>query len=155
MKTTKFVTAMALVMAALSVGFSSCCGCGKSRSAVALDGAEWHLIQLNGGGVESDNYRVTFGADGRVAGVGECNRFSGTFTRTGNVIEIADNLVSTRMMCLNGAEREAAFLAMLARVDGLSIDGDRLLLISDGDVRAIFEAMPLAEAPAKVPAEAN
>lgn len=138
-------------MAVLVAALSSCCGCGKkSKSAIALNGTEWHLIQLAGENITSDNYKMTLGADGRIAGIAECNRFSGTFTQNLKELSIADNLVSTRMMCLANQARENDFMKMLAAIDSYSIDGDRLMLIQSGDVQAIFEALPAA--PAAVPA---
>ncbi|MDR2912065.1 MAG: META domain-containing protein [Alistipes sp.] len=128
----------------LVVLFTGCCACRRNRSVVPLAGVEWRLTQLYGAGVTSENYRVTLGVDGRLSGVGDCNRFSGTYTqtpgesRTGGALAIGDGLVATRMMCL-GQAREDQFFAMLREVDAYSIDGERLMLIRGGDVLAIFD----------------
>ena len=135
-----------IMMTVLALSLASCCGCRKSRSSVPLNGTEWKLIQLQGENIASDNYRMTLGADGLISGVGDCNRFSGSFKQNLKELSVADNLVSTRMMCLNQA-REDKFLAMLRDIDSYSIDGGRLMLIKNGDGQAIFEVAPVVEAP--------
>ncbi len=74
-----------------------------------------------------------------------------TRTRTSGGLTVAENLVSTRMMCLNQA-REDSFLKVLREADTWSIDGNRLLLIRSGDVLAIFDSVPTT---VPVPASAN
>ncbi len=127
-----------LLIALLTLSLTACCGCRKNRSTVPFRGTEWHLTQLNGTSVESENYRVTFADDGRVAGIGACNRFTGTFTTADMSLDVTDDLVSTRMMCL-GENRETEFLQMLRDVDAYTIDGDKLMLIRNGDVLGIME----------------
>jgi heat shock protein HslJ len=130
-------------MALLTLLLSSCCGCRKNKSSIPLNGTEWRLIQLNGENIAADgNYRMTLGADGHIAGIGDCNNFSGSFTQNVKVLKIGSNLVSTRKMCLN-QERENKFLKMLGEIDSYSIDGDRLMLIKAGDVQAIFDPYPV------------
>jgi heat shock protein HslJ len=133
----------------LAVSVSSCCGCRSGKNAIPLTNVEWRLTQLNGENVMAgDNFRMTLADDGRISGVGDCNRFSGVFTRkagssrgTGG-LSVSENLVSTRMMC-PGQERENAFLEMLRSVDGFSIDGQRLMLTRGGNVLSIFEPYPV------------
>lgn len=81
---------------------------------------------------------MTFADDGKVSGIGACNRFTGTYTLVGTKLDVADDLVATRMMCL-GENRENEFFAALRTADSYSIDGERLMLIQVGDVVAIFE----------------
>lgn len=133
MKTIKW-----LAVASLAFVFIACCPCRKNKSAlVAFNGTEWKLAQLHGEAVESDNYRITFTADGSVNGIGDCNDFAGTFTQNVRQIKIAENLISTRKFCPN-QKREDKFLKMLMQVDSYSIDGTRLMLIRNGEVLAIF-----------------
>lgn len=136
------------VIAALAFVLSACCACRRSGNTIPLVGTEWKLSQLGGETVVSDNYRMTLGDDGRIAGVGDCNRFNGSFTkragssRTNGSLTVGENLVSTRMMC-PGQTRETAFLKMLLDIDSFSIDGNRLMLIKGGDVLAIFDPAPI------------
>ncbi len=129
------------LIVALAFSLAACCACRRSRSAVPLQGTEWALSQLYGTPVPSDNYRVTLAEDGRISGIGDCNRFTGTYTQDGSSLKIADNLASTRMMCLNQAQ-EDKFLGMLREIDSYNIDGSHLMLIAHGDVMGIFEAIP-------------
>jgi heat shock protein HslJ len=137
---------MAIVAVAILV--AGCCACRKNRNTVPLVGTEWKLSQLGNEPVVGDNYRMTLAEDGRISGIGDCNRFTGSFirraggTRTSGELTMAENLVSTRMMCLNQA-RETAFMKVLREADSWSIDGNRLLLIRDGDVLAIFDQTPV------------
>ncbi len=132
-----------VVSVALTAALASCCGCRKNKSSISLNGTQWHLIQLGGENITSDNYLMTLGADGHISGVGDCNRFAGSFTQNLKQLKIANNLVSTRKMCLNQS-REDKFLKMLSSIDSYSIDGNRLVLIKNGDVQAIFEAVRAA-----------
>ncbi len=134
MKAIKYSTFLLFAFA-----FISCCPCRKSKSAhILFHGTEWQLAQLYGETVDSDNYRITFAADGSVSGTGGCNNFAGTFTQNVTQIKIADNLVSTRMHCPD-QQREDKFLKMLTLTDAYSIDGLRLMLIRSGEVLAIFD----------------
>lgn len=139
MKNLKWIFAVAAV--ALTV---SCCPCRKNKSKVPLTGIEWKLIQLYGTAIDSENYRVTFGADGSVSGVGDCNRFAGTFTMNVGALKVGENLVSTRMMCPH-QQQEDSFLKMLAQADAYFIDGTRLMMIRGGEVISMFDPAQPAE----------
>lgn len=138
----KTMTILATV--SLAVIITACCPCRRQTNAIPLTGTLWSLTQLNGERVDSKNFNMTLAADGKIAGIGDCNRFSGTFSSKatkGGVqgeITVNENLVSTRMMCLN-QPLEDSFLRMLREVDSWNIDGERLMLIKNGDVLAIFE----------------
>ncbi len=137
-----------MALAALALSITACCACRSGRNTIPLVGTEWKLAQLGNETVTSGTYRMTLAEDGRVSGVGDCNRFTGSFampagsTRTSGGLTVAGNLVSTRMMCMNQA-REDAFLKALREADSWSIDGDRLLLIRGGNVLAIFDPAPV------------
>lgn len=133
MKNMKWIfAASVLVMAA------SCCPCRKSKSpSLPLTGVEWKLNQMYGTTIVSDNYRITFGADGAVAGVGDCNRFAGSFTMNVGSLKIGEHLAATRMMCPN-QQQEDAFLRMLPQADSYHVDGRTLMLLCNGEVIALF-----------------
>jgi heat shock protein HslJ len=143
-------SAKILVLAALAISVAACCGCRKSKSGVPLYGTEWKLAQLYDTPVSgTGGYTMTLTAEGKISGRGDCNHFTGSFTSKKHELKIAENMVSTRMMCLD-QERENRFMAMLREVDSFSIDGTRLMLIKDGEVIAIFDPAP-AEKPAEEP----
>jgi len=134
-------------LVAVAVAFSACCACRRTASTLPLVGTQWQLAQLYGETVTDarpGSYTLTLGSDGRVSGRGECNNFSGSVSgadtgRPSGALKAGGDMTSTRMMCLQGAEREARYLRMLAEVDSYNIDGARLLLIRGGDVLAIFD----------------
>lgn len=140
----KTMTILATV--SLAVIITACCPCRRQTNAIPLTGTLWSLTQLNGERVDSKNFNMTLGTDGSITGIGDCNRFSGTFSNnpkgyTKGEITVNQNLVSTRMMCVN-QPLEDGFMKMLVAVDSWHIDGDRLMLIKGGDVLAIFEIAP-------------
>lgn len=135
-------------MVSLAVVITACCACRGNRNTIPLVGTEWKLAQLGNESITSDNFRMKLGEDGKITGIGDCNRFNGAFTqkaggtRTNGGLVVSENLISTRMMCPNQA-RETAFLKMLLETDSWSIDGQRLLLIRGGNVLAIFDPAPV------------
>ena len=135
-------------IAALAFTISACCACRSGKNTIPLTGTEWKLSQLGNEVITSDNFRMTLGEDGKITGIGDCNRYNGAFTqragatRTSGGLAVRENLISTRMMCPNQA-RETAFLKMLREVDSWSIDGNRLMLIKGGNVLAIFDPAPV------------
>lgn len=143
MRTFRFMAVVSFAIVA-----TACCACRRSGNTIPLVGTEWKLSQLGGATVTSDNFRMTLGEDGKITGIGDCNRFNGAFTqgaggnRVSGGLSVSENLVSTRMMCPNQAQ-ESAFLKMLHEIDSFSIDGNRLLLIKGGDVLAIFDPAPV------------
>lgn len=148
MKTAKFI-ALAAALTALAVSVAACCGCRKGKSNVQLVGTEWKLAQLGDRPIDAAGFTMTLSAEGRIGGLGACNRFSGSFTQKKHELRVAENMISTRMMCRD-QETENKFLAMLRGVDSFSIDGERLMLITDGEVVAIFDRAP-AEKPTASP----
>lgn len=147
-----------LAVVSLAVTITACCSCRRSGNTIPLVGTEWKLSQLGNEVIDSENFRMTLGEDGRITGIGDCNRFTGPFTRRAGSnrvsggLAVGDGLVSTRMMC-PGQARETEFLKMLREIDSYSIDGQRLMLIRGGDVLAIFEPAPVTADPAPVTAD--
>jgi heat shock protein HslJ len=86
----------------------------QNVAAEGLAGSEWKPVEIEGeappDGVEMF---VQFRGEGKVAGHGGCNRFSGTFNLDGAAITIGP-LASTRMACPAPVmQAETAFLAAL------------------------------------------
>jgi heat shock protein HslJ len=142
-------TMRVLSTVALAVIITACCACRGNKNAIPLTDVEWRLTQLGGENVTAgEKFRMTLASDGKISGVGDCNRYNGTFTRTAGSnrtsggLKVGGNLVATRMMCPDQA-RETAFLKMLTDIESWSIDGERLMLLKGGDVLAIFEPYPV------------
>jgi heat shock protein HslJ len=118
---------------------------------LVLAGTRWIATMINNGRggvaslVEGTVVTVEFGSDGRVAGSGGCNQFSGTYTLDGDGLAIGP-VVSTRMACLEPegvGQQEAAYLAALARAATWSFQEDRLQLrAGDGALQVEFRQAP-------------
>lgn len=136
-----------ILLAATLFVVTSCCNCAsRSREVKPLVGTEWHLVQIMGRDVDksSDSYNLLFSADGNVSGVGDCNRLMGSYkTNEKRALELGQ-LASTRMMCPD-QQSEDEFMQMLSGVTHYEMDGDMMLLLSDGELVAIFKAVPVAE----------
>ncbi|MFC1466661.1 MAG: META domain-containing protein [Candidatus Brachytrichaceae bacterium NZ_4S206] len=116
-----------------------------------LAGTNWVVTGYNNGkqavvGVLQDTeLTVSFGADGRVSGSAGCNNFTGSFTQTGDAIEISP-LASTAKMCPDPAgimEQEAQFLQAMQSAKVIQLDGDRLTLrTADGAMAVTLRRAP-------------
>lgn len=135
------IAALAAVVALLG----ACCKCRsyQRKYSKPLVGTEWQLVQLNGQDLqpEADRYTVLFGADGRLSGVGACNRLTGTYQLGENRAVAISQLASTRMAC-PGMDREQTFMDMLTATTHYEMDGPMLMLLTDGELRAVFQAKP-------------
>ena len=127
------IAALAAV-AALAAG---CCSCRsyQKKNRRPLVGTEWQLIQLGGKAVkpEEGKFTLTFLAEeNRIAGVGACNRIMGRYEATEKGALKIGPLAST----------EDAFTKALESTTHYDMDGPMLLLLSDGELRAVFQAKP-------------
>jgi len=96
----------------------------------SLGGAAWQLEDLAGRGV-IDNSHVTlqFMTDGKVAGSGGCNRYSGTVAFKGLQIKFTP-MASTMMACAPALmDQETRYFDALTRADTVSYDKTGALLI--------------------------
>lgn len=105
-----------------------------------LAGSEWRPLTVAGQpfpeGVEAF---VQFGADGRLTGLGGCNRFSGSYSIDGDNLTIGP-VAATRMACPEPAmAAEAALFAAFDAAASFSRDeADLNLLDADGVPVAAF-----------------
>ena len=135
--------AIVAVAAALMAG---CCNCRsyQKKTRRPLVGTEWQLIQLGGKAIKPEEGKCTItllAENNRMAGVGACNRLMGTYkTDEKRTLKIGP-LASTMMAC-PGMEQEDAFTKALESVTHYDMDGPMLLLLSDGELRAVFQAKP-------------
>ena len=94
-----------------------------------LAGSEWQPVEIGGETVTPPpEVFLQFRGEGRVAGLGGCNRFSGSYEIKGTAIAFGP-LAATRMACAPPAmEREDLFLGALAASRRYARDGIRLVL---------------------------
>lgn len=131
--------------AALAAIIVGCCNCRALRKKQKpLTGTEWQLVQLGGRTMQpvEDAFTLTLdAAESRVFGCGGCNRFMGSYTLGEDRALTFGELASTRMMC-HDAESEQAYFDMLDATTHYDMDGEMLLLFSNGDLAAIFQPRP-------------
>lgn len=131
-----------LVVLLLVTSAIACCPCRFSRkNAKPLVGTEWHLVQLRGNDVAfaAESFNLTFAEDGSLAGIGACNRFTAPYTVNDKRGIDIGTIASTRRMCPN-IELEQTLFKELDEAAFYEIDGPMLLLLNDGEIRAIFQA---------------
>ncbi len=106
-----------------------------------LQGADWVVEDLNRGGV-IDNTRLTltFGADGKVSGSTNCNRFNGTFTATATSVSFGP-LAMTRRACTGEALslQQRKYMDALGGVMAWTIEAEgALVLTGDAGKRVLL-----------------
>jgi copper homeostasis protein (lipoprotein) len=122
---------------------------GNGNSYTVLD-KKWQLTHMNGVAIEASDsetapWLVLHSNDGRINGLGGCNRFFGSYTLTNEKIEFS-NLGATKMACLN-MELETAFFNMLEASKKIVLSATGQLELSDANnqVLGVFKAMPQTE----------
>jgi heat shock protein HslJ/membrane-bound inhibitor of C-type lysozyme len=112
-------------------------GCGGDPAAL-LQGAEWVVEDLNGGGI-IDRSRVTlnFAEDGRVSGNGSCNTYNGGYVLTGEGLTLS-RAATTMMACPPALmSQESRFFELLEKVQRFEIGADGALILHTEDLRTI------------------
>lgn len=106
-------------------------GCGGDVAGPPV-GVEWVVEDIGGAGlIDSSRVTLVFGADGRVAGSGGCNRWFGGYAGTGAALTIGD-IGATRMACPPALMmQEQRFFEALSRVAGFAIDDTGALRLTD------------------------
>lgn len=130
-----------LIVALVVITAVGCCACRKGKNNKPLVGTEWHLMKMMGQEVDidADQFVFQFAEDGRFSGVGACNRMMGDYTTTDRGAIKFGALAGTRMMCPK-VHLEAEFTKIISQATHFEIDGDLLLLLSDGELQAVLKA---------------
>lgn len=116
-------------------------------AAPTLEGTAWKLVQLG------DEHVIPEGPQGEpsltldaasmgATGTGGCNRYTGTYTVDHDAGTLGFSpLAATRMMCPEGMDTEAAFLAAMGEVQAFALtdEGNLELLGAEGALVARFE----------------
>jgi heat shock protein HslJ len=112
-------------------------GCGGDPAAL-LQGAKWVVEDLNGRGI-IDGSRMTlrFGSDGSVSGRASCNRYSSTYSLTGEVLTVSDAVVTRKACAESLMNQEREFLGLLRDIKRFSMSPDGTLILHTGDQRSI------------------
>lgn len=111
-------------------------GCG-GNPADLLTGPEWVVEDITGGTTERSQATLGFGADGRLSGRASCNRFTATWTLSGEGLTIG-RAAATRMACAPDLmQQEDRLLDILDKTQRFEIAADGALLLFAGDGRRI------------------
>jgi heat shock protein HslJ len=114
-------------------------GCTATpEEAATLVGPVWLAEQVAGAALPTEpQITLQFGADGRAAGKGGCNQYSGPYQAAGNGISFGA-MVSTKMACDGDVmEREQAYLDLLGRVSSYELRNNAELILSAEDGKRI------------------
>ena len=138
-----FRIAALIATIALTAG---CCNCRsyQKKTRRPLEGTEWQLIQLGGKSVrpEEGTFSLRFDAEKQTAsGTGACNRFSGRYTAGERRALRIGPLASTMMACPD-MDQERDYTEALEATTHYDMDGPMLLLLANGELRAVFQAQP-------------
>lgn len=124
--------------------FMVACSSSKQTTIMGPDlYQKWDVKVLNGNdisGVFSRPVYIEFNQEeSRVSGSAACNRFFGSYTRSGNTIEFKP-LASTKMFCDEVSNKfESEFLSSLQTVNNFKFDGNSLILLNNSEVIARLE----------------
>lgn len=146
-----------LVALAVATVFASCCPCRKAsnKNHKPLNATEWVLVQMDGRNISEQfkaesngSPRIVFGEDNSFGGFGGCNSMGGKYSLTPSEAPsqkniagkiVMSDIMSTKRYCPNDQVEMALFQA-LSEVDAYTIDGNKLLLLKDGELKLVFEA---------------
>jgi heat shock protein HslJ len=112
-------------------------GCGGDPASL-LQGAEWVAVAIDGRGlVDGSRVTLTFGPDGRVAGIASCNNYTGTYAMTGEGLTIG-KVAATRKACAPGLmTQEQTALSLLEAVERFEIAEDGALVLHGSGGRTL------------------
>lgn len=102
-------------------------------------GKEWELAQLNNEQVpDGTRIMIVFDeANTRYSGTASCNNYNGLFKLDGGSLRLAQ-AVSTKKMCPD-MTWENKYLPILTKIDAWNIVDDKLQLMSEGNVIAVYK----------------
>jgi len=119
--------------------------CGVQLSTPSLGNTYWKLERLGANLVsealpQGESHLILHSESQRVSGSVACNRLTGRYDLKGDRLAF-DQIVATRMNCLQGTGLERAFVDALGRVKSWRITGQRLDLFDEtGKLLASLEA---------------
>lgn len=136
-------TLLTLLPALLLAG---CCPCRsyQRKTRRPLAGTPWQLVQIDGRSVRPEEGKFVIllsSEESRLSGRGACNDLHGEFRTDEKRSLHIGPVAATRMACPE-TEQEQAFIRALESATHYDMDGPMLLLLSNGELRAVFQAKP-------------
>lgn len=109
-------------------------GCGGDPASL-LQGAEWVVEDIAGTGiVDGSRATLNFGTDGGLAGSGSCNRYSGSYTLTGENLSVSSKTAMTMMACVPALmQQESRFMLLLSQVRRFRFAAGGALILETGN----------------------
>lgn len=142
----RYIKPLAVVCWSMILFLSGCCAPCRAYQKLQrpLVGTTWQLIQLEGRNISAPagSFQLRFSTEGELTGMGACNRLMATYVTSGDRELRIGPAASTRMRCGENAALEQTFFALLGRITHYDMDGPMLLLLSDGSLLALLEAVP-------------
>ena len=126
-------------------------GCSSAKSAMPLDmitAHKWRLESIHGQSADASQYgnglpTASFTTDNKVMGTGGCNSYSESFNISDEGGINISKLISTKMACEKGSDKETDFLNTLNKANQAKIDEDKLTLMNGVEEILVFR--PLQE----------
>lgn len=118
---------------------SPCDTVGGCEPVAALQGEEWVVEDIAGGGI-IDNSRVTlqFGAAGQLNGRASCNSYHGRYDQTGSNLSVS-GIAGTLMACAPALmQQEQNFFGVLRDINRFEFSADGALLLRTADGRSLL-----------------
>lgn len=140
----KNVIALSMCLCAGLIVLAACANPSSQQGGGGnLTGQVWGLTELAGKPlVPNSGISAQFTTDGKISGSAGCNQYAGTYTVSGNTIQIASPLASTMMACAQEImQQEDAYLKALGAAKTYAVSGDTLTLSgADGKALASYKA---------------
>ncbi len=131
-----------LIIACLIV---ACCPCRKNGSKYRkpMQETNWRMVQFEGRTFDAgERYYIVFHTNGRLEGYAGCNRFSADYTVGENGLLSITSVNSSQQECAD--RNDGRFISMFSSIDHLEMDGSLMMLLSSGELVAIFEEAPVS-----------
>jgi putative lipoprotein len=110
-----------------------------TASPADLQGVEWVVEDLNGGGI-IDRSRATlvFGADGRLSGRASCNTYTAEYAASGDTVRVSNVAGTARACAPSLMAQEQRFYDALKAATRFEFRADGALVLHAGDGRRIL-----------------
>lgn len=133
------------LLAAVAALLAGCCACRtyQKRTRRPLVETRWQLIRLGGKTIqpEEGSFTILFAAEGTLSGTGACNRLTAHYEADDTRALKIGPVAATRMTCPDLA-LEQEFVAAMESTTHYDMDGPMLMLLCDGELRAVLQALP-------------
>lgn len=112
--------------------------CSQKIEMATLANTKWTLSEWPGRTMPvSAQATLNFDADNKIGGKSFCNTYGGSSRILNGTVKF-DQIFSTKMFCSESGDAENKYQADLQTVNGIKMDGGKLVLLKDGQVVMAF-----------------